>query len=461
MHIFPQLRKLERKYASELVVVGVHSAKFPTEKETDSLTAAVRRCELEHPVINDAEFQVWQQYSCRAWPTLMFIDPRGNVIGKHEGELTFEQFDTLMSGMVAEFDELGIMQRSPLPTTPPLGPQNDLSFPGKVLADEAGGRLFIADTNHNRIIVSSFDGDVKYVIGTGEEALVDGPLAQSAFNHPQGMAIDGDILYVADTENHAIRRVHLPPLNSPPQGGNVRGGMVETIAGTGEQGYDRTGGRPGRSTSLSSPWDLVLNNSVVYIAMAGIHQLWSLDLETGIVGPYAGSGREAITDGPLATSALAQPSGITVGNDGSGGERLFFADSETSAIRNCDLDPNGSVRTLIGLGLFEFGDVDGDDFRVRMQHPIGITHHDGVLYVADTYNHKIKRVLPKTRSTFTVAGTGSPGHVDGPFAQARFSEPSGLSIANGMMYVADTNNHTIRVANMETGEVATLELTGL
>ena len=183
-----------------------------------------------------------------------------------------------MSGMVAEFDELGIMQRSPLPTTPPLGPQNDLSFPGKVLADEAGGRLFIADTNHNRIIVSSFDGDVKYVIGTGEEALVDGPLAQSAFNHPQGMAVDGDILYVADTENHAIRRVDL------------RAGQVETIAGTGEQGYDRTGGRPGRSTSLSSPWDVVLHNGVLYIAMAGIHQLWSLDLQTGIVGPYAGSG---------------------------------------------------------------------------------------------------------------------------------------------------------------------------
>ena len=444
MHIFPQLRKLEHKFASELVVVGVHSAKFPTEKETDSLVAAVRRCELEHPVINDAEFQVWQQYSCRAWPTMMFIDPQGNVIGKHEGELSFEQFDTLLSGMVAEFDEAGIIQRSPLPTTAPRGPESALSFPGKVLADEAGGRMFIADTNHNRIIVSSFDAEVRQVIGTGDEALFDGPLEQSAFNHPQGMAIDGDILYVADTENHAIRRVDLAF------------GQVRTLAGTGEQGYDRDGGRQGLQTSLSSPWDVVLHNGILYIAMAGIHQLWSLDLETGVVGPYAGSGREAITDGPLGTSALAQPSGITTD-----GQRLYFADSETSAIRNADLDKGGSVRTLIGLGLFEFGDVDGDDFRVRMQHPIGITHHDGVLYVADTYNHKIKRVLPKTRSAFTVAGTGSPGHVDGPFAQARFSEPCGLSIANGKMYIADTNNHAIRVADMDSGEVATVELTGL
>ncbi len=441
MHIFPQLRKLERKYASELVVVGVHSAKFPTEKETESLVSAVRRCELEHPVINDAGFQVWQQYSCRAWPTLMFIDPRGNVIGKHEGELTFEQFDTLMGGMVAEFDELGMMQRSPPPTTPPRGADSALSFPGKVLADEAGGRLFIADTNHNRIVVSSFDGSVKQVIGSGEEALIDGSFSQSAFNHPQGMALDGEVLYVADTENHAIRRVDLQAC------------QVETIAGTGEQGYERDGRRPGRSFSLSSPWDLVVHDGVIYIAMAGIHQLWSLDIEAGTVGAYAGSGREAITDGPLATSALAQPSGITTD-----GERLFFADSETSSIRNCDLAPNGSVRTLIGLGLFEFGDVDGDDFRVRMQHPIGITHHDGVLYVADTYNHKIKRVLPKTRSAFSVAGVGSPGHVDGPFAHARFSEPCGLSIANGNIYIADTNNHTIRVADMDTQEVATLEL---
>ena len=444
MHIFPQLRKLERKYTSELVVIGVHSAKFPTEKETDSLVSAVRRCELEHPVINDGEFQVWQQYSCRAWPTLMFIDPRGNVIGKHEGEMAFEQFDTLLGGMIEEFDELGIMQRSPLPTMSPRGPDNALSFPGKVLADEAGGRLFIADTNHNRIVVSSFDGEVREVIGNGEEDLFDGPLLQAAFNHPQGMAIDGDVLYVADTENHSIRRVDL------------QAGRVETIAGTGEQGYERDGQRPGRSFSLSSPWDLALHDGVIYIAMAGIHQLWSLDLETGMVGAYAGSGREAITDGPLATSAFAQPSGIT-----HNGERLFFADSETSSIRSCDFDSNGSVRTLIGLGLFEFGDIDGDDFRVRMQHPIGITHHDGVLYVADTYNHKIKRVLPQTRSAFTVAGTGSPGHVDGPFAQARFSEPCGLSIAGGKVYIADTNNHTIRVADLESGEVATLELTGL
>ena len=426
---------MERKYGSDVVAV-VHLA-IPTERKR---TSRFRRSSLRAgaPVINDAEFQVWQQYSCRAWPTLMFIDPSGNVIGKHEGELTFEQFDTLLAGMVAEFDELGIMQRSPLPTVAPRMSDSALSFPGKVVADEAGAGCS-SPTNHTASSVSSFDGGCTRVIGTARRR-------SRWFVHrrrstPQGMAVDE-----TPVRRQPESRIRL---RGPP------GWPGRDHCRHGEQVTTRRG--PSRPLLQPQfPWDVVLHKGVIYIAMAGIHQLWSLDLETGMVGAYAGSGREAITDGPLATSALAQPSGITTD-----GERLFFADSETSSIRNCDLDPSGSVRTLIGLGLFEFGDVDGDDFRVRMQHPIGITQHDGVLYVADTYNHKIKRVLPRTRSAFSLAGTGSPGHLDGPFAQARFSEPCGLSIANGKMYIADTNNHCVRVADMDAQEVATLELEGL
>jgi outer membrane protein assembly factor BamB len=190
--------------------------------------------------------------------------------------------------------------------------------------------------------------------------------------------------------------------------------------------------------------------------MAGMHQLWSMDLADGMVGPYAGTGRESITDGPLGTATLAQPSGIT-----SDGARLFFADSETSSIRSASLDPSGRVQTIVGMDLFVFGDVDGTDHRVRLQHPIGIANHDGTVFIADTYNHKIKRILPATRSSFTLMGTGEAGHRDGPGNQALFSEPSGLSIADGKIYIADTNNHAIRVADLEGVEVTTLELKGL
>ena len=174
MHIFPQLRKLEKKYPNELAVVGVHSPKFPNEKDAGNLLKAVQRYGLEHPVINDPDFEVWRQYACRAWPTLMFIDPQGKVIGKHEGELPYTAFDNLLAQMVDEFGAAGLLDKTALPPAPGPRPSTTLYFPGKVLADAPGGRLFFADSNHNRILVASLRGAVSEVIGSGEEGLADG-----------------------------------------------------------------------------------------------------------------------------------------------------------------------------------------------------------------------------------------------------------------------------------------------
>ena len=191
MHVFPQLRKMEEKYADELVVIGVHSAKFPNEKYADNVLLAAQRYELKHPIVNDAEFQVWRQYACRAWPTLMFVDPEGKVIGKHEGELPYEAFDDLLGRMIAEFDEQGMIDRRSLGLKPEPVEKSALAFPGKVLADGPGNRLFIADTNHNRIVIADLDGQVQAVVGSGAEDFADGDYASAAFNHPQGMELFG------------------------------------------------------------------------------------------------------------------------------------------------------------------------------------------------------------------------------------------------------------------------------
>ena len=207
---------------------------------------------------------------------------------------------------------------------------------------------------------------------------------------------------------------------------------------------------------LNSPWDLVLHEGVLYIAMAGFHQIWSLELSTREARPHAGTGRERIVDGALSEAELAQPSGIVTD-----GERLYFTDSETSAIRTADLGRTGRVETIVGLHLFEFGDIDGVGEQVRLQHPIGIDILDGVLYIADTYNNKIKRVYPDTKMASGFLGSGVAGDADGVAGEAQFHEPAGLSIANGKIYIADTNNHAVRVADIETLEVTTLELTGI
>ena len=136
---------------------------------------------------------------------------------------------------------------------------------------------------------------------------------------------------------------------------------------------------------------------------------------------------------------------------------LTVADSETSSIRAVPITGRGDVRTLVGEGLFEFGDVDGVGDRVRLQHALGVAYHDGLLYVADTYNSKIKVLDPVTRTCKTFLG----GEPEGWLATPLFNEPGGISYAAGKLYVADTNAHRIRVVDVKTREVTTLELQGV
>lgn len=446
MHVIPELKRLERKYPNELVVIGVHSAKFTAERGTDNIRQAILRYEIEHPVVNDHEMRVWSEYTVNSWPTLMLIDPAGKIVGRLSGEGVYDRLDRAITKVIETFDARKMIDRRPLnlKLERQRTPTSVLAFPGKVLADEKSKRLFIADSNHNRIVVVSLeDSSVKEVIGSGEIGLTDGGFEAAAFNHPQGMALDGNMLYVADTENHVIRSADLEKRT------------VTTIAGTGEQSRQHvTFGGQGKQIALNSPWDLTLQNGILYIAMAGPHQLWQMNPKTGGIAPYAGTGREARVDGPLAEAALAQPSGIT-----SDGEKLYFADSEVSSIRSADLNPSGRVETIVGEDLFEFGDRDGKGSQVRLQHPLGVVHHDGRLFVADTYNNKIKVVRPKERTSETLLGTGENGMRDGE--RPTFNEPGGVSVAFDKLYIADTNNHLIRVADLKTRRVETLQIKGL
>lgn len=443
IHIIPDLKKLEEKYDEELVVIGVHSAKFSTEKDSDNIRSAILRYEIEHPVVNDKDFQIWRNYSARAWPTVVLVDPNGDIIGYKTGEQIYDVIDRTISQEMKNYAD--VLDRTPIKfeLEKETSANTVLRFPGKILAHEDSQRLFIANSNNNRIIITDFDGAILDVIGSGNGGQSDGNFEEAEFFHPQGMAVDGEILYIADTENHLIRKADLSTRR------------VETIAGLGYQSYNDPKGNA-REAGLNSPWDLTIHDNILYIAMAGPHQLWAIDLATNEIRLHAGTGGENIVDKKLKQALLAQPSGIT--NDG---EKLYFADSEVSAIRAADIDPDGVVKTIIGQGLFEFGDIDGDRLKARLQHPLGITLVDGMLYIADTYNNKIKRVNPNKQISQTYAGTGDEGMEDGKRQNATFDEPGGISYANEKLYIADTNNHLIRIIDMTTDIVSTLELTNL
>jgi DNA-binding beta-propeller fold protein YncE len=439
MHILPQLRKLERKYRDSLVVVGVHSSKFPNEKETANIRHAVMRYGIEHPVVNDRDFEVWRSYAVRAWPTLMFVDPAGKVIGKHEGEFEVDRFDALIGDMVREFAALGQIDRTLLPfqVEAATAAARVLAYPGKIEVDPARDRLFVADSNHHRVLSIDADGKVLDVIGSGEPGFSDGAWQEAAFNNPQGMAVDGDRLFIADAANHSIRLADLKERT------------LRTIAGTGEQSlYRHRGGDP-IANPLNSPYDLAFHDGTVHIAMAGFHQLWALDLVGNRIAPYAGDGGEDIVDGPRLEARCAQPYGIKTD-----GALLYFADSETSSVRTVGFGPDAEVRTLVGRGLFEFGDTDGPGPKALFQHCQGLAlrTENGVTaaYVADTYNHRIKRLTtgPGGPEVATFAGTGAAGHADGPASRATFDEPAGLTVLDDRLYVADTDNHAIRVIDL-------------
>jgi DNA-binding beta-propeller fold protein YncE len=445
MHIIPDLKRLEDKYRDELVVIGVHSAKFANEGKTENLRRIVVRYDIDHPVVNDAGFAVWKAYGARAWPTQVLIDPEGYVVGAASGEGHADGFDRAIAAVIQVFDERGLIDRTPLPLAPERVrlAESTLAFPGKVLADAAGGRLFIADSNHHRVLATTFDGSVVETIGSGRAGRADGPFESARFYRPQGLALDGSRLYIADTENHQVRVADL----------GAR--QVTTLAGTGRQAAWGGQGGAAAETALSSPWDLLVAGRLLFVAMAGTHQIWMIDLHRRLALPYAGSGREARVDGPADEAAFAQPSGLALD-----GNTLYVADAESNIIRAIALPPENHVRTLAGGDLFEFGDRDGRGDAVRLQHPLGVTAARGLVYVADTYNHKIKTLRPATGEVRSFAGAGTEGSNDGAGSAARFYEPGGLSAAGDALFVADTNNHAIRRVSLDTGRVEALKITG-
>ena len=439
IHTLPDLAEIEARYPGIVVVIGVHTPKFDNEKKTASVLKAILRYEIKHPVVSDADRKIWNTYGANHWPTLVLIDPDGKFRGFATGEGHLDTVDRDIRALIKEFEAKGTLKKTPisfkLASEKAASP---LCFPGKVLADADSKRIFIADSTNHRIVITNLEGKKIAVAGNGKEGLKDGAFAEAQFSDPQGMALVRDTLYVADRKNHSIRAL------------NLKEQTVKLVAGTGaKQLVFRKPGtsRPAREYSLVSPWDLLWHNNRLYIAIAGHNQIWTFDPAKDTVAIYAGNGNEDLVDGPVKTAAFAQPSGLATN-----GKRLFVADSEVSAIRSLPLvGLQGEVATIVGKGLFVFGDQNGvGREQVRLQHALGVAYLDGKLYVADTYNSKIKILDPGKRTCDTYVG--------GP---ATFFEPGGLSITAGKMFVADTNNHRIQVVDMKTKETMSLQLQGV
>ncbi|TYH91789.1 hypothetical protein ES332_A13G137800v1 [Gossypium tomentosum] len=467
MHVLPDLDFLEKKYkAKPFTVIGVHSAKFDNEKDLEAIRNAVLRYGITHPVVNDGDMYLWRELGVNSWPTFAIVGPNGKLLAQIAGEGHRKDLDYLVEAALIFYDQKKLLDNKPIPLN--LEKDNDphmltspLKFPGKLAIDILNNRLFVSDSNHNRIVVTDLDGNFIVQIGsTGEEGLHDGSFDDATFNRPQGLAYNAkkNLLYVADTENHALREIDF--VNE----------KVQTLAGNGTKGSDYTGGGKGASQLLNSPWDVCFDpvNEKVYVAMAGQHQIWEHSIQDGVTKAFSGNGYERNLNGSSSTNtSFAQPSGISLSPDLM---EAYVADSESSSIRALDLKTGGS-RLLAGgdpvfsENLFRFGDHDGIGSDVLLQHPLGVLcAKDGQIYIADSYNHKIKKLDPASKRVTTLAGTGKAGFKDGKALAAQLSEPSGIIEAeNGRLIIADTNNSLIRYLdlNKENAEILTLELKGV
>ncbi|AKD02976.1 thioredoxin-like domain-containing protein [Pontibacter korlensis] len=418
-HIVPDLKRLEEEYADVLVVVGIHSAKFDAEKQNGTILQAIRKFGIEHPVVNDADYKIWNHYGVRAWPTTVLIDPNGKVIGQHAGEGVYQTVKPYLEQLIEQHKDQ--LNREPIRFHVEHEHKQDdtLYFPSKLVSD-TGGNIYLSDSGHNRILKLNQQGQVLEIIGSGIQGFDNGSYAEATFYEPHGLALHESILYVADAKNNAIRKVDL------------QAKQVSTAAGTGEMGYYFLQDKLDEPVNPNSPWDLYIYGNNMFIANAGNHQILRMDLATEKVYRYAGSGREALTDGPLREAAFNQPSGLAIN-----GPVLYVADAEASAIRTVNTE-TGMVLTPLGRGLFDFGDVDGDTDDALLQHGVGIEVIDSDVFIADTYNGKIKVLDLQRRRVRTLT--------DG------LHEPNDILFLNGQLWVTSTNSHQLFTVDIHTGE---------
>jgi thiol-disulfide isomerase/thioredoxin len=435
MHMIPEIKKLEEEFGDKLTVVGVHSGKFDNEKEIENIKSAVLKFDINHPVVNDNDSSIWKKFNVSSWPTLILLDPRGNIQKVYIGEGNGVKIHSDIKKLIKKYNPK--ITRSPLPILLEKNKIVDhvLQFPSKVAFAKnfsykniaRTNALVVSSTASNKIIIAKLTGEIILEIGSQDGGFEDGKIEDAKFNLPRGLLYRNNVLYVADTGNHALRKI------------DFANNKVSTIAGDTTRGDIISLTNSAKKTKLASPWDLDFfpDRNNIIIANAGTHQLLKYNISKGVISPFAGSGKEGIADGKFPNNSLAQTGGLS-----SFGGKLYFVDSETSSLRVAD--SSGNIKTLIGKGLFDFGRKNGEVDKALMQHPVGVTADDTGIYIADTLNHIIRKYNFSTKKISDYSGSVQGSEV-GPKKKTSYNAPEDIISILDKFYIADTNNNRILV----------------
>jgi hypothetical protein len=335
----------------------------------------------------------------------------------------------VISGLAHEFSLIGIINYKPPLFKEPARSlaQKLLAFPSKIIYVPERNSFFISDTGNHKIIESDTAGKLIQTIGTGKKGSENGNFETAAFFAPRGLAWDpaNNALYVADTFNCLIRKI------------DFKNQTVTNLAGNLEHKYIPVKKGIAAEIALHTPLDLFLHKNKLYIAMGGLHQIWRLDLRDNEIEVFCGSGFQQLIDGPLLTAALALPTSIFFDEE----DTLFFTEGENSSLRYIQ---NNHVQTLIGKGIFEHGDSDGEAATAALQFPQALIGRGNKIYIADTFNHKIKVFDKVQKQIITLIGNGKKDNKNSTGLLSEIAVPSGLALFENFLFFTDTYNSCVK-----------------
>ncbi len=417
------LQALCARHPLRVRALGIHVPRFDHERDPRRVVKQLNRHGIGLPVALDAEWAAWQHYGVSMLPSVVLVDGHGRVQATFAGDADAAELDALVAafpdgpGLDSDDDAAPLVRRNREPNLP-------LRFPvGLAVTPQY---LYVADSGHHRILECNHAGRILRQFGTGDADFVDGPLGQAGFRRPHGLCLMRGTLYVADTGNHAVRRIDL------------RSGEVSTLCGNGRVGVPQPGlvADP-RAVALDGPHALAAVQDQLFIALAGDNRIWSYDLGRGHLACLAGSGELALQDGQGPAAAFAQPIALAAVQ-----QTLYVCDAAGSAIRSLQLRDH-TVQTLVGQGAWTFGAADGARATAQLQDPqaIALDPDAPLLWIADTGNDRLR--------SLRLGG----GEVTSYTLSQRLHGPAGLAVAAGAVWIADTDAHAVLRLDPETGAI--------
>lgn len=390
-HALDETRRLATRFADEpVVVLGVHTPRFPREDDDRRLRGALDEAGVAWPVARDSRRALWERYAIKAWPSRVVVDPDGYIVGVVAGEGQEE----LLTRAVAQTLEahrraanLATAGRFATTRSAPRPRDDGLRAP-RGLAWLPDGRLFVA--------VEAGVVEARRV-ARGRYAVT--RRWREPFVEPRGLCATSTALHVADRAAHVVRTIDLAT------------GDVRTLVGSGALGEPFAAGGSSARVALRSPWGVARLGDRLVVSQAGDHRLWVVEPRAGTCRPWVGRGTRRLVDGPAERASFDQPCGLDAG-DGV----LVVADAGACAVREVAAE-GGAVSTLVGRGA---GDRDGPRDAARLQWPTDVACRAGFAFVADTLNGRL-RVVSRTPTTYRAVGhvatlCGGHGELEEPSA---------------------------------------------